>query len=460
MPDSAVTVFERLVESGPPTERRVLVDTACVLGGSIAGLLAATVLSGSAREVVIVERDDVSAVGTRPGTPQDQQVHALLPAGRFWIERWLPGFTRHALDLGAVPITPGQTLYALDGYPMKDGWDDRHGQLGATRPFLEARVRERVLALPNVRVLRARATGLEFTGGAVSGVRYDRDGVSGRLDAGFAVDAMGRSSRLPEWLAEAGFDRPVQERLKAPINYATALFERKTPVADLVTATALTIYSEGPGDTGVALAAASAVEDDQWLVLLMGYDEVRPGRTIGEFRAICAELTGVFGEATSGPLTRDIVTYHQRESRRRDYGGLSSFPARLVGVGDAVASFNPMYGQGMSSAALQAACLASYLADDPDLTTPAAEFFALQRVVVDAAWSVSAGGDVARLDAAAGIEPPEEVRRRRWELERIMAGTLADETVARVFKQVAFMLRHPAALGDPALIDRAVAATG
>jgi 2-polyprenyl-6-methoxyphenol hydroxylase-like FAD-dependent oxidoreductase len=208
----------------------------------------------------------------------------------------------------------------------------------------------------------------------------------------------------------------------------------------------------------VSVAAANAVEDKQWLVMLMGYGDDRPGRTIDAFRAACAELPPVYTQATAGAVTRDIVTYHQAESRRRHFTGLERFPARLAVVGDAVASFNPVYGQGMSSAALHGSCLSAYLAGDPDLTRPATDFFALQQLVVDAAWAVSAGGDSARLDALAGIEPPEDVRRQRWALQQVIGASIVDGSVARSFNDVSYMLRHPATLADPALLERAVAA--
>ncbi|WP_034486829.1 FAD-dependent oxidoreductase [Actinomadura oligospora] len=456
MAESVVGVFDELVAAGPPGRGRVLVDTACVVGGSVSGLLAARVLSDHAREVVIVERDDISGgAGSRPGTPHDLQVHTLLPAGLHWIERWLPGFTQRAQDLGAVLSGTATSITAFDGRLQAATHDDRHVLLMASRPFLEARIRERVTALPNVRVVRARAAGLVVREDEVRGVRH-ADGV---VEADFVVDAMGRSSRLAEWLGDAGLEKPRLERLRNPINYATALFERPTPAADLDVAAAIAVYAQGLGATGLSVASLNAIEDDQWLVLVMGYGQERPGRTLAEFRAACSELPGVFAQAASGAPTRDIATYHQGESRRRDFTGLRHFPARLVGVGDSVASFNPAYGQGMSSAALQASCLSAYLTSGPDLSVPAEGFFDLQQVVVDAAWSVSTGGDTERLEAAAGIEPPEEVRRQRQVLRQLLEAGLVDPFVARALNDISYMLRHPAAMADPALLERAAAAT-
>lgn len=246
--------------------------------------------------------------------------------------------------------------------------------------------------------------------------------------------------------------------MKAPINYATALFERPVKFADLETPGALALFAPQYPSAGVSVAAAQPIEGMQWIVMLMGYGDSRPGRTVAEFRAACAKLPPVFATATAGAVMGDVVTYHQAESRRRHFAEVSRFPARLVSVGDAVASFNPIYGQGMSSAALHASCLASYLGGGPDLGTAAREFFRLQQVVVDAAWAVSAGGDAARLDAQNGTEVPEDVRKQRWAMEQIMAATVLDGDVTRAFNSVSYMLRHPATLADPELLARAIAA--
>jgi 2-polyprenyl-6-methoxyphenol hydroxylase-like FAD-dependent oxidoreductase len=403
-------IFDQLVRVDLPERTRVLFDTACVLGGSVAGLLAARVLADHARTVVLIERDQVNVQGRpRAGVPQDRQGHGLLPGGLAQIERWLPGFTRAAQDLGGVLVGPAQQVVHLDGQQQVRGGDAQI--LMGSRPFLESRIRSRVLALPNVSTVSAQATGLDYRDDAVSAVRYVADGVENVMSVDFVVDAMGRASKLSQWVELAGYDRPRLQRLKTGINYATALFERSDKPDDLELACALTQFSAPSSPDGLAVGAVNAIEGDQWLVMLMAYGENQSSRSIETFRSTCAKMPPIFGKAVSGTVTREIMTYHQADSRRRDYAGLSRFPARLVSVGDAVASFNPVYGQGISSAALHASCLSEYLVGDPAFDMPAADFFALQQVVVDAAFS-----------------------------------------------NVAFMLAHPYSLGDPTLVEQAVAA--
>jgi 2-polyprenyl-6-methoxyphenol hydroxylase-like FAD-dependent oxidoreductase len=454
--ESAAAVFERIVRVEMPEQTAVVLDTACVLGGSIAGLLAARVLADHARNVLIVERDEVNMAGRpRTGVPQDRQGHGLLPGGLAQIERWLPGITQEAQDLGGVLVGPQQQAVYLDSHRQVRSGDAQI--LMGSRPFLESRVRSRVLALPNVSTLRAQATGLEYRDGGVSAVRYVANGVEDMVGADLVVDAMGRASKLSDWVERDGYDRPRLQRLRTGINYATALFQRAGQPADLDVACSLAQFSPPSAPDGLAVGAVNAIEDSQWLVMLMAYGENRAARSIGAFRSACAKMPPIYGEAAGGPVTREILTYHQADSRRRDFMGLRRFPARLVSVGDAVASFNPVYGQGISSAALHASCLSDYLTGDPDPAVPAAEFFGLQEVVVDAVWSISAGGDAARLDAIEGADVPEEVRRQRWATGQLISASLEDEKVAEAFNAVAFMFAHPSSLADPALLERAIA---
>jgi 2-polyprenyl-6-methoxyphenol hydroxylase-like FAD-dependent oxidoreductase len=168
--ESPIAVFDKLTRVDLPERTPVLFDTACVLGGSIAGLLAARVLADHARTVLIIERDQVNMEGRpRAGVPQDRQGHGLLPGGLAQIERWLPGFTREAQDLGGVLVGPGQQVVYLDGHQQVRSGDAQI--LMGSRPFLESRIRSRVLALPNVSTLSAQATGLGYRNDAVSAVR-------------------------------------------------------------------------------------------------------------------------------------------------------------------------------------------------------------------------------------------------------------------------------------------------
>ncbi|GIF15980.1 FAD-dependent oxidoreductase [Actinoplanes teichomyceticus] len=468
---SAARRFARLSTAQPPRNPGLLLHRAIVLGGGVAGLMAARVLSDHAAQVLIVEPDDLVALDVpderlaadpagaavpRPGVPQGSQVHALLAAGQIQLERWFPGFVREAVAAGAVIAPPGATRLYLDGRLRVNPPGGVAGRsLSSSRPFLEALLRHRVLRLPRVRTVPGRAEGLLTGGGAVTGVRYRPAGSAGTVDepADFVVDATGRASRLGDWLVAAGFPRPATRRVGIRLNYATALFPRP---ADTAVWTCVSIAGPGPGRTA-RIGGFTPIEGDRWMMLVSGYAGDRPGRDPGEFRERCvrdfpAEFAAV---ATAAAPIGGVVTYHQADSRRRDFE-LDRFPARLIAAGDAVASFNPVYGQGMTAAMLHASGLSEYLRGRPDLSRPARSYFADVRVVVDAAWQVSATADLA-LPHVDGPYPPGYRAMRR--VSRLIAEAAArDPAVNRRVGRVTAMLAHPSSLSGPGLLLRALAA--
>jgi 2-polyprenyl-6-methoxyphenol hydroxylase-like FAD-dependent oxidoreductase len=179
------------------------------------------------------------------------------------------------------------------------------------------------------------------------------------------------------------------------VRYLTVRFERSQDWTGPFSG--ISRYTPAFPANGLAVAVVGAIEDDQWTVML-GYFGRGGDRLSGEHLvARCREMPPIYREAVSGAPIGEAVPYRHPDSRRRHFASLDRLPARLAVVGDAVASFNPVYGQGMSSAALHASCLSEYLRSEPDLDAPARPFFELQKVVVDAAWQISTAADAARL---------------------------------------------------------------
>ncbi|MFD2762745.1 FAD-dependent oxidoreductase [Micromonospora eburnea] len=444
---SPARVFAALNAVRPPDQAYPVLGKAIVLGGSVAGMLAARVLSDHAESVVVIDRDDLRAHGGRPGVPQGTQLHALLPGGFLQLERLLPGFREQALAQGAVEAPPAARRNYLDGR-LKVVVPDDADSLTGSRPLLEGLIRQHVLRLPNVRAVTARATGLVFDGAVTSGVRYDVGGVPGVASGDLVVDAMGRSSRLSEWLEQAGWDRPVTRRMTVNLNYATALFRRPQTNPD----PALVLALHSPRlSSDVAGAAFFAVEDGRWMAMMAGYGENRPGRTPEDFvRRLREQFPPEFGEVAGNEMLGDVQTYRHADSRRRQFHAVRRLPAGLVSVGDAVASFNPVYGQGMTAATLHAACLSAYLRSGPDPGVPARRFFALQKVVVDAAWSMSTSADLA-LPHVDGPYP-RGYRFSSWASRQIVTATTTDVSIARRFNAVVSMRTHPRSLATPGVL--------
>jgi 2-polyprenyl-6-methoxyphenol hydroxylase-like FAD-dependent oxidoreductase len=430
-----------------------VLDTAVVLGGSIAGLLAARVLSDHATTVIVIDRDNPGAsTEPRPGTPQAAHVHTLLPGGLVQLGRWFPGFTEQALAAGARAALPSARRFYFEGVRRAGG--SQAMMLTCTRPFIEGQIRRHTLSLPNVKTITARVTGLEFGAAAVTGVRYESGGQEGVERADFVVDAMGRSSRLSEWLAQAGWERPAVRRTKLDLNYATALLRRGDGDPDVSAVLALRAPATS---AGVAGAAFSQVEGGRWQIGMAGYRDSRPGQTAEDLVRRCeTEFPPEFGQVAGNEILGEVRTYRHADSLRRDFHSLTRMPARLAATGDAVASPNPIYGQGIASAALQASCLSEYLRSDPDLSKPAREFLALQKVVVDAVWGTASGADLA-LPHVDGPYP-RGYRLLRWISNQVRPASFLDPEIARKLEEVSWMLKHPSSLAAPATLIRAVRA--
>ncbi|HEX6342941.1 hypothetical protein [Umezawaea sp.] len=458
MPSTSARKFAEISTPHPPARTDVVVRRAVVLGASIAGLLAARVLSDHAEEVLVVERDAGGADGEpRAGVPQGGHVHALLAAGNVQLDRWFPGFTEAAVALGAVlPPRDGVRFYRNGA--LRLGPPPAHAPaLVSTRPFLERLVRERTAAVSGVEFATGRASGLVFDGDRVAGVRYVPEGSTEEVvaTADLVVDGMGRSSKLGDWLAEGGWQRPPMRRMPIRLNYATALFRRDEAVSD--TCVAVSTSDSAPREGRVArIAGINSVEGDRWIMLISGYDDDRPTRDPEDFRTRCRRDFPVpFGDiAERCEMIGDVATYHQADSRRRDYHLLDRLPAGVVAAGDAVASFNPVYGQGMASAALHASCLSAYLRSGPDPCAPARSYFDDVKVVVDAAWRVSTLADLSLPHVDGPYPRGYPVIKRVADL--VFEASATDPVVAARMSEVTAMLTPPSALASPGTLLRAV----
>lgn len=434
--------------------------TAVVVGAGIAGLLAARVLAEHADDVMLVERDDLTrSEGPRRGVPQGTQMHALLEAGRRGLERWLPGFTDEIVAAGAVRANTSEDVYAyLDG--ARKALVGDLPMVSATRPFLEDHIRRRVLADTHVRVVSGSMRGLSFRGDRIDGIRIaaDPDAAVETLPADLVVDATGRSSRIAAWLAEHDWPEPPVQRIPVDLGYATAVF--RAPAADAAAVTGGAELAQSLAtlpDGRVRVGTLGHIEGDRWIALTAGYADDKPGRSPEDFLTRCREDPAApFGElAANATLDGDVAVYRHPDNRRRDFHRATRFPAGLVCVGDAVASFNPVYGQGMSSAAEHAACLAEAL-ESGRLPDDPRRYFAAIRRVTDAAWQTSVLNDL-RLPHVTAPRP------RGFRLatglgDMVHRAAVTDPVVGLRFLKVLHMIAPPSTLMRPGVLLRAARA--
>ncbi len=434
-------------------------DDVVVLGASISGLLSALVLAQRSARVVVLERDVLTA-GAQPraGVPQGHHPHVLLARGRQVLDELLPGFGDELAAAGA-PVFDSGTDLAVWGPAQRYGpVPGAPPMIGVTRALLEQRLRERVLAHPGITATGgAVATGLGWDGPRrVGAVRARVDGVEHEFPAELVVDATGRASRTPAWLAQMGHRLPAPTVVDPRQAYASGLF---TPSPGFEADWEALYAPPLPGvRTGGALVLP--VEGGRWFVGLSGRGGSTPPTDDRGFLAFAdslgvAEVSRALDGATpAGPLRGSRST----TSRWVRYDRLPHPPAGLVAVGDAVAAFNPVYGQGITAAALGALALSGAV----DRVGGAVGAPALPRLVASALarvvrvpWVLATGAD-AQFPTTVGARrvPGERVVTRC--LEGLRASRANDEAVRLAQLRVFHLLAPPSSLLDPRLLVRAL----
>jgi 2-polyprenyl-6-methoxyphenol hydroxylase-like FAD-dependent oxidoreductase len=377
-----------------------MIDTnsnqAIVLGASIAGLLAARVLSERFERVVVIERDVLPPAGKhRRGVPHGRHLHGLHPRGREILEELFPGFTASLAASGAVRgDVLGNVRWQLSGYQLRQAQIGLPGLL-ASRPFLEGHIRAMVQSLPGVRFLEdCSVCGLTAAEDkqTVTGVqvRGPGGGSPAQVTGSLVVDATGRGSRTPVWLAELGYQPPEQERVEIGLGYATRTY-RLRPGA--MGSDQLILTAGTPANPRAGFLAA--IEEDRHILTIAGICGDHPPTDPQGFDDFVARLPTAdiaAAIASAGPLD-DPVPFRFPASVRHRYERLTSFPAGLLVIGDAVCSFNPVYGQGMTVAATEAITLRGLQARRP--VPDARRYFRAITTAIDAAWDIAVSADLA-----------------------------------------------------------------
>ncbi|GAB3830332.1 NAD(P)/FAD-dependent oxidoreductase [Dactylosporangium cerinum] len=410
-------------------------DRAVVLGGSVAGMLAAAALAQRYTSVTVVERDVLPPANRnnehRRGVPQGRHVHGLLPQGRRIVEELLPGFTERVLAAGGHQgDILGNTRWYLNGLPLRQAHTGL-AALSASRPLIEGTIRELALALPNVTLLDGHdVVGVRADDGGVTGGRVTslHGGGSRVLPAGLVVDATGRGSRAPHWLADLGLPGPAEEAVRIDLAYTSRLFDVPDELfdGDIVVVTA-----RFPGQHRSSVM--QRLEGGRALVTLAGVHGERAPADLAGFTAYAESLpvSATADVVRAATPAGDPVSFRYPTYVRRRYEQLATVPDGLLVLGDAACAFNPVYGQGMSVAAMCAGALRTSV-------EPAA-FFAAQAGLLDAPWTLAVRADVEG--------PSEPVR-------RLQLAAVHDAELAEAFIRVTALVDPPSALAAPWIAQR------
>ncbi len=441
---------------------------AIVIGGGVAGLLAARVLADHFEQVTIVDRDHLPIDARfRDGVPQSRHLHALLKRGLNVLEELFPGLESELLAAGAVRLTGADFLRMSAA-----GWARRFEGpplIAATRELIEWSVRTRTLQHPRVRLMQEHdVVGLVLTpdGSAARGVEIrERDGhrhhvAAATLHGELIIDASGRNSRAPEWLESGGYSKPQETAINSFLGYASGVF---APAPGFQADWKVLMLADKPPSMPRA-GALFPIEGNRWMVTLAGYRRDYPPTDMAGFLEFARSLRSDILYQTikdAEPLSR-ISGFRSTLNRRRHFESLTRWPERFVVVGDAACAFNPVYGQGMSVAATTAValtrCLEEHIARRglADLTGFARP---MQRTVAKAsegAWVIATGAD-ARYPTTEGRQPRFADRIMHAYLDRVIEVSMQDATVNAAFLRVVHLLDAPPTLFRPAVAWRALA---
>ena len=427
----------------------------------MSGLLAARVLAEFFETVTVVERDELpddSAV--RRGVPQGRHVHVLLARGSQILDELFPGFLDELVADGAPVWGDGELselLLSFGGHQIvRSGKVTKDPKALAihmpSRPFLECRVRRRLRAMSNVTILgRHEVTELTTTPDRrrVTGVRAVSrdDGAERELTADVVVDAMGRGAHTPALLDSLGYGRPVEDHIVMHTNYVSQLL--RIPAGTLKEM----LVDIGPAPDRPAGMFLSGYENNTWMFTVFGMVGHQPPRDLAGMLAFAQEYcpAHLIAAMRAAEPIGDVAHHHMPSSQWRRYDKMPRLPDGLLVCGDAICSFNPIYGQGMTVAALEAVALRACLrSGDADLPR---RYFRAAAKSIGVAWQM-----VASLDLS---YPGVTGRRSSWMrvasrlVDWALAASESDPVVAVSFFRVNSLIDAPIRLLNPAFVCRA-----
>jgi 2-polyprenyl-6-methoxyphenol hydroxylase-like FAD-dependent oxidoreductase len=451
--------------SGSRAEPRAsaLGQRAIVLGAGIAGTLAARALADHFTQVLVLERDSESdSDGFRKGVPQAKLVHGLLRAGLDSINGLFPGFEQELYEAGAVRCKPARDLLFVDGLGTWSSFDAGLEIPLLSRPLIEQTLARRFSALPNVTLLSGVvAQGLTVEADRITGVVYRNDdgSVSHEL-ADLIIDATGRADHSREWLGKLGFEAPEETRVEVDLSYAGCFIRpRKRPEL-------LGMLVTEPPPSGRFGVLVQAQEGERMIVAVAtrGRDHPPPADYAGML-AIAERLQQPAPFALlrdADPLT-PVARFGFPASIQRHYERLERVPANFLCIGDAICSFNPVWGQGMSVAALEVSALARWLdelrgraaqrgGDASALAGLARDFYREAAQIIATPWQLSVAPDFA-YETTRGQRPP-ELNAGRSYMRAFGRLAMHDAELRALVMDVYHLIKPREALFTPELVAR------
>ncbi|HEU5472897.1 MAG TPA: FAD-binding monooxygenase [Actinophytocola sp.] len=437
-------------------------DHAVVIGASMAGLLTALALHDHFADVTVIDRDRLPAGPRfRAGVPHGH-LPGLWVTGLPAVERLLPGFERELRAAGARPLhLPTDALWLTPPGHWSERFPASARTLSASRPLIEWLLRARVLRAGRINLvaeLDAVGLRLDRTGDATAvTARSRRTGAIFELHADLVVDAGGRDSGLPGWLAALGRPRPKEITVDADLGCATRYYA--TPSGAGADWKAIFLPAAPPRQ--LRAGTLVPIEGDRWAVTLAGGGRDHPPTDGPGFVAFAASLRDPVlhdAIATAEPVS-PVRAHRGTANQRRHYETLRGMPGRLLVVGDSLCAFNPVHGQGTMVAALQVAALVSALRASAGSPSDSRRIQRAVAKVADGVWPMAAGEDL-RYPGTEGAKSSIGTRFGHRYRDRVFAAAAVDPTVNAAVLRVLNMIDRPPALFRPSVITPALGRFG
>lgn len=445
-------------------QSKVLGDRAIVIGGSITGLLTAKVLTNYFKRVTIVERDRFpERPEPRKGIPQCTQLHILLTRGRQIIEELFPGICDELVTQGAATVDMIGDVKWLNPFGWAKRFPSGFMALSFSRYILDWLIYQRLIATDSIDFLeQAHVTELVSSkyDKAVSGVKIkQRDDTGQKIDqtllADLVVDASGYSSKAPQWLEAIGYQAPKETRITTGMGYASRLYE----IPSDFQADWKGVYIQAAPPKRTRMGVLYPIENNRWIVGVCDTTPNRPSKEETAFLEALRQLPSpiIYNAVKQAKPATSIRIYYPPGNRLRHYEKLARQPERFVILGDAVCSFTPIYGQGMTVAALGAIILGKCLTEisqDRSLNLCGlAKTFQTRLAKINADPWIAATSQDAKYPSVEGITKAPSIAEKLigWYLDRVicLTTTAKNPETAIALSEVFHMIKSAGTLFHP-----------
>ncbi|PEJ80510.1 FAD-dependent oxidoreductase [Bacillus wiedmannii] len=332
-------------------------NKAIVIGGSIAGKLAAKALSSTFKEVIIIEAGERwDGKSSRKRVPQSNHPHVLLKGGEKAIEELFPTITNELIETGSIVNNFTRDIKWHQLGLWKQQFIGKVHMIQQSRFLLEWHIQKRIDDISNVTTKYGTSVeGLLIDGkrNKVCGVKAKclETGTQEEIQADIVVDASGFGSKSIAWLREYNIE-VQEEKARIDLFYATRMFKLKgNEKLDCCNMLMSPSFPDNP--YGVLI---QTIEDNRYFVTFSGYANEKAPQTDDEFYDFAENLSisNVTDFLNKAEAISNIKTYKIPYQVRRRFDLVNHLPEGLLVVGDAHCRFDPVFGQGVSVAAMEA----------------------------------------------------------------------------------------------------------